>query len=787
MTLKSSDFDNAEIDLKTTSAISNSKDPGTLTPITSYTTRLGDTFDTLNGRLAKLGYLPPVAYASGISFLAGDSTKTIERDGVVYAPNPSSLPFTTTGTWGTDSSSFYVIQSSLDAGLQFLDIENLVSGTAFGAATPISFANFINQKVKTTYSNLTSKASGAEYIIKTLVQAAADGDVIDGTGAPDYIGGNHALSDGVHCAIKVKQDSLPSATDGPSPQQLNTFHDIGTRSLRKIGRVLEPDPTRGWMNTRVESPAIMWDERDGKYHMVFTGYGTGTGVEQASVGFATSDDAIYWVVDPTPLIDGSGVEGDPDEYGGTGPYLMKDKGTYYLFYIGLTEPGYEGGIKTLCLATKTSWQSPWVRRGSIITLGSASGDSAWRKDAIWHPTVHKKDGVWYLFFNASGAASGSSDSTGVERIGFATSKNLIDWIVDDARSPVISTLNNSWKSRIAGDPSIYRSGDFWFMNYFGYDGIEASDSLAWTTDAEFPVGWREYSAPYLVPTSNGALDNTFAHKPFTIFIGEKKYHYYTAVNNQNYRTIALAISDTNASHLHYADTPVVSDRKTPFNGFSLDRYQSDNSTGPVYDVVHDANKSTFKIERANLNGLNGCPMFAIQNEDTVLNADEAVFLKINNRFNGVNDLFVNESQRAYQLVFDGKTGSLILRQSTNIGAATGDPVSGWEASTLWKGGTDGGFSYDSGWIPVSTSTVYTFAHGIGKTPTQTLIQFSDTAQGQGIVYEGWGFVNSGWRFVTTDDDETYSNDSLVKIKTGQFLTAGNGTKAAATHMRVLVR
>ena len=666
---------------------------------------------------------------------------------------------------------------------RFLDVVGLKSADSQNLGV-ITWPSYLNQQVSVAINNSVSNDGGANYLIVNSNPGNIS-KLIDGV----WVGDNHDLGGGYYA--KLLRDTTyavsSSETTSPSPQQLNSFHDIGTASLRKVGRVLEPDQAKGWMNTRVESPSIIWDERDGKYHMVFTGYGVGSGQEQASIGHAVSDNLVDWLVDSNPLLGGTGVPGDPDEYGGTGPYLMKVDGTYYLFYIGLTEAGYEGGIKTLCLATKTSWGSPWVRRGIVIDLGQAGTSSAWRSIAIWHPTVHKKGETWYLFFNASGSASGASDSNGVERIGFATSPDLLNWTVDDENSPVINTQDNSWKETIVGDPSIYKAGDFWFMNYFGYTAPSpAADSLAWTTDEEFPLNWREYSAPYLNPTSTGNLDNQYAHKPFVLFVGGKKYHYYTAVNSNNYRTIALAVSDTNVSNRHYADVPIVSTRQTPNNSYSLDRYEPDNSVGPVFEIVHDANKQTYKIERANANQLVGAPLLAFEAEDSVLYADDGVFLKINNRYNGVNDLFINDSEYAYQLILDRIDNSLSVRRSTVAGNSQ-EAITWDERTKIWTGGTDGGYRFDSGWVPVTTNTVYSFSHGIGKTPTETKIQFSDTSDGVGIIYEGWGFVNSGWRFVTADDDETYSNNGLIKIRTGQFLTAGNGTKAAATHMRVLAK
>lgn len=76
-----------------------------------WTDRLGASKDTIVGRLKKLGYQVPVLYASGIVFAVDDNTKTVDESGVIYAPRPSALPFTTTGTWGGgDDAKFFVVQ-----------------------------------------------------------------------------------------------------------------------------------------------------------------------------------------------------------------------------------------------------------------------------------------------------------------------------------------------------------------------------------------------------------------------------------------------------------------------------------------------------------------------------------------------------------------------------------------------------------------------------------------------------------------------------------------------------
>lgn len=149
MTLTTEDFDNAERDLKTVSAVSNSRDPDTNAPIDSYNTRLGDISDTLNGRLKKIGYEPPIAYAGGISFALSDNVKTVDESGVIYAPLPSALPFTTSGTWvGDDDARFFVVQSFLAGSVspEFATEGDLALGNSLNLGA-IIFSDYLGRLV----------------------------------------------------------------------------------------------------------------------------------------------------------------------------------------------------------------------------------------------------------------------------------------------------------------------------------------------------------------------------------------------------------------------------------------------------------------------------------------------------------------------------------------------------------------------------------------------------------------------------------------------------------------
>ena len=71
----------------------------------------GGSIKTLRRSLLDLGYRPPFLYTGAVLFNKGDENRTIEYNGDIYAPLPSELPFSTTGTWEAfDELKFYLVQ-----------------------------------------------------------------------------------------------------------------------------------------------------------------------------------------------------------------------------------------------------------------------------------------------------------------------------------------------------------------------------------------------------------------------------------------------------------------------------------------------------------------------------------------------------------------------------------------------------------------------------------------------------------------------------------------------------
>ena len=122
-TLTIADLDNGKRDLETVDAVANSQEDTT-------TTRYGDAVPTLAGVLRRLGYPAPVPYAPGLS--VGSPTMTVERDGIVYRPDPSLVPFTT-GAWNPDQ--WRVVQNTVDAPLVY-QFPTLADAQAAAATLP---------------------------------------------------------------------------------------------------------------------------------------------------------------------------------------------------------------------------------------------------------------------------------------------------------------------------------------------------------------------------------------------------------------------------------------------------------------------------------------------------------------------------------------------------------------------------------------------------------------------------------------------------------------------------
>lgn len=329
------------------------------------------------------------------------------------------------------------------------------------------------------------------------------------------------------------------------------FHNVGRftapdppatigESLTKQGVVITRGTSGTWKEARAESPTVFWSPEAGKWCAAYVGYTGAPGSDTiASIGVATATNPAGTWTDygSNPFFSASGS--GADSTGATGPFVWYEGGTYYLFYIGLTASGYEGGTKTMCVATSTDWipgtnAGTWTRHGAIISPGGGG----WRNTAIWHPCVVKSGSTYYLFFNASSGIT--------ERIGYATSSDLLTWTVDDVNSPVLSVGGGgAWDESRVGDPFVYQVGTVWWMAYYGSNGAgtHSQDGLASATS--FPLTWSKYASnPVLTYGAGGSFDARDAARPAILIVPGLRtyYHFYSTDDGASPHKVEIALA-----------------------------------------------------------------------------------------------------------------------------------------------------------------------------------------------------------------------------------------------------
>jgi len=359
---------------------------------------------------------------------------------------------------------------------------------------------------------------------------------------------------------KVKEVALPArlsqtelrAASGTVARQA-AVSAAGTalgNTLVKIGVVLDKGAPGDFDSEAVESLSPFHDPESGRIGGVYTGYGLNAdGKMVASIGLAYSDDGISWEK-AGQLIGGSGIDGSPDKAGCTGPLIIWHGGIYYLFRIGLTEVGYEAGLKQVVVSSTPSLANPaWTHHGVALAPNPAV---SWRSDAVWHANIVEWKGRPYCFINAT-----SSD--GKERIGYAVStweQFPLGWVFDDVNSPL---LEGGEYDFIAGDPHVRKTPDGWRMDYFTAWAEGAYDWYTTTTEEAFPLGWKPHDGNdtrrmTIAPGPPGSYDSFYAHKPIIFHQAGRLLHYYTAVMaGGTNRRVALAIDP---AAYGYATNPI---------------------------------------------------------------------------------------------------------------------------------------------------------------------------------------------------------------------------------------
>lgn len=221
-TLTIADLDNGKRDLETVDAVANSSSDFT-------TTRYGDSVLTRAGALRRLGWQAPVPYAPGLN--VDSPTMTVERDGIVYRPDPALVPFTT-AEWNPDQ--WRVVQNTQDSGRVY-QFPALGEAQAAAATLP----------------------DGASII----VEGESQGHVVSGAYVPDKGASSHVAE--LLGYLELEQyDGLAVSADVTAPGISGRFYRRGTAAANG-GTVIKDALGRSWERDFSGPLNVRWFGADG--------------------------------------------------------------------------------------------------------------------------------------------------------------------------------------------------------------------------------------------------------------------------------------------------------------------------------------------------------------------------------------------------------------------------------------------------------------------------------------------------------------------------------------------
>jgi len=305
------------------------------------------------------------------------------------------------------------------------------------------------------------------------------------------------------------------------------------RTPYKCGKLVlsassEPDAFDG---KTVDDPFVFLHQ--GAFHMLYIG-SDGTGYQ---TGLARSSDLVHWERvacvarrDPNSKYTRYNVALSciVREAGLTSQgKLKKVHGRYLGAWNAYPNAGYEEGAAVIGLA----WSDDLLQWELTDPILFPADGAPWEHGGLYRPNLIEEAGVFYLYYNAkTDPKKNAPGGAWHEQSGVATSRDLKHW-TRYAGNPILKNGGEgSRDSRFASNPFVVRNGSVWGMYYFGFDARgKARELLALGRD---PYHFSQIDEIMIDVGADGAVDETFAHKPSVIFHDGALYHFYCAVSGK---------------------------------------------------------------------------------------------------------------------------------------------------------------------------------------------------------------------------------------------------------------
>lgn len=313
------------------------------------------------------------------------------------------------------------------------------------------------------------------------------------------------------------------------------------KTPKKLGPVMK------WEYDFTDSATVF--QKDGVFYMYFISISRDVTVSGYETHLARSEDLVHWTymgeilkrneLDRWDSRQCAGYVSFPDIAYEGGGRLEQLNGNYYIPYLAGNSDGYEPDPLYMGLAkTKDPVDPDAFERLPEPILRPEDGDArpfegkTLYKSFMFRDPLNTTGYPYVNVYNAKGEDNG-------ERIYLAVSKDGEHW-ERYGEHAVLDLIGNAPGGTSVGDPQIILIDDIYVMLYFQTRNCEAAyDTFACSRDLR---NWTVWDGEPLV-RSEYPYENSHAHKPWFLRYKRKNYHFYCAVNDQNERFIALAVSE----------------------------------------------------------------------------------------------------------------------------------------------------------------------------------------------------------------------------------------------------
>lgn len=239
---------------------------------------------------------------------------------------------------------------------------------------------------------------------------------------------------------------------------------------------------------------------------------------KASVAVSESIDGYAWSKPHICIGPRATKEGWEDDL--NRPAVLYKDGVYHMWYTGQFRPGEADGTSHLFYAVSEDGLT--FRR--VQNTPVLVPEREWEKVAVMCPDVlwDEEEQLYKMWFSGG-------EQYEPNAIGYATSKNGINW-QKNIKNPIFhADANSIWERHKAAGCHVAKQKEWYYMFYIGYyDEHYAQIGIARSKDGI--MAWERHPMNPVIAPTPGAFDGEACYKPYAIFDGEKWMLWYNGRN-----------------------------------------------------------------------------------------------------------------------------------------------------------------------------------------------------------------------------------------------------------------